>query len=101
MTRLEELRPRDVPRSRHSAIVLARMQMFQMRRGRPDGRADVFFLDVRVEGIEEEADGRVADGLAERGAVGDGVEEEGFEPVQGLDANLDARAGGRIGHRLP
>lgn len=54
-----------------------------------DGVAGVLFLDVGVEGIEEDTDVGVVDFVAEAFGFGGGGEGVGFEAVEGLDGEGD------------
>jgi hypothetical protein len=46
------------------------------------GFVKVFFLDVRVEGVKQDAEVGMADLLAKLGGVADRVQELGFETVE-------------------
>src|SRR5512145_1141190 len=67
---------------------------------RPEPRADVLLLDVGVEGVEQDADSRMADLARQRLRVGGRVEEERLEAVQRLDRERDSVALQRVSERL-
>jgi len=50
-----------------------------------DACGDILLFDVGVEGIEQDADVGVANLIAELNGIGSGVQEVGFEAVEGLD----------------
>ncbi len=54
-----------------------------------------------MEGVEEQADGRVADGIAERGAVSRRVQEVRLEAVERFDRDVDAVRRGCLREGLP
>ena len=70
--------------------------MFDVTARRADARANVFFLDVGVEGVEEQSDARVVHGFAQCRAIGSRVEEVGFEAVERLDRQRDMSNWSRV-----
>ena len=77
-----------------TAIVFAAMEMFDVRTGAADGVRGRFFLDVHVEGVEQQADGRLIDRIHQADAILNRIEHEGLEAVQRLERERDALSSG-------
>src|SRR5690606_14695543 len=88
--RREHVAPRDVARSRRAAVVLARVHVTDVATARAERLSEMLLLDVRVERVEQQADARMADRLAQRDAIGDRVEEVRLEAVERFDRKRHA-----------
>ena len=97
----EELLPCNVPRTGRAPIVFTRVQMFEVRRRMTHGVANRLLFDVGVKRIQQDADRRIADRLAQLRRIGDRVEEIRFEPVQRLERDVDTRGMDRRRKALP
>ena len=81
--------PVDMIATWGAAVAPAGMEVGEEGAGFEDGGGLIFLLDIHVEGIEVEANGLAADGFDEFDALVAGIEEIGFETIEGFDAELD------------
>ena len=76
--------------SRNAAIVLAGVNVLEVRRDSSKCIAKLLLLDVGMEGIEQNADTRIVNGIAQRHGVFRGIQEIRLEAIQRFDGDLDA-----------
>src|SRR5580693_8642712 len=76
--------------SRNAAIILAGVNVLEVRPDLSECSSDLLLLDVGMEGVEQNADPRVVNGLAQTDGVFRGIQEVSLEAVQGFDGDLDA-----------
>jgi len=97
---LKHRRPVDVPAARDAAIVLARVQVLEMRRRETKGVRHVLLFDIGVEGVKQQADRGMVDRVAELHAICGSVQEIRFETVERLECERHVVLDERVGDRL-
>ena len=101
ITDLAQRRPDFVPGqpalAGNAAIVLAGVEMAEQRARCPDRLAEAVLLDVHMERIEHDLDVRLADLPDEGDPLFGGVEDMILEPVEHLQAEVNAEIACKIG----
>ena len=75
--------------------------MLQVRRRNSQRLTDGLLLDVRVEGVDEQANGWMTHLVTEGRGIADSIQEVRFEPVQRLEADLQSSIDNSLGELLP
>jgi hypothetical protein len=99
----EHFGPIDMALAGSTAVVFGDVDQSQIRRGFTEGGGGIFFFDVRVERVVDQAAVGVIHCLDEAHEVGNLIEEVAFEAVEGFEAEDDVGPGGVFGdfaHRV-
>ena len=86
--------------TRGTPVGAAGMEVAEVLTSLEDGGALILLFDVHVERVEVEFHGRGVNGLHETQALVAGIQEVGFEAIEGLDAEEDALLLGVLGELL-